>query len=280
MHSRTLRAKFLLLALPALAGFVLLYLYPFFRTLWYSLINNTFQKRFVFLDNYLEVLRNEYFQLALRNTLVFSLAGVTCIVVLSLLLSFGLFRLSRRFVFLKYLLISPMILPTASIIFVWRLVFQSDGYMALAGYANGSDFWTILPVYLLYIWKNTGLNIIILSAAISGILPEIHEAAALDGASSFQIRWKITLPLIVPSLVFVIVLSFVGTLKVFRESYLFFGTNYPPDVAYNVQYFMNNHFAKLNYPTLTTASVIVTLVVLAVLLVVYRMENKYSEKIY
>jgi multiple sugar transport system permease protein len=257
-----------------------MYLYPFVRTLWYSLINNTFQKKFVFLDNYIEVFQNEFFRLALRNTLMFSVVGVTLIVLISLLISFGLFRLSRRFAAVKYLLISPMILPTASIIFVWRLFFANDGYADLMNRGDLSEFWNILPIYLLYIWKNTGLNIIILTAAISSVPRSVHEAAALDGAGSFAIHRRITLPLITPSLVFVTVLSFVGTLKVFRESYLFFGTNYPPDIAYNVQFFMNNHFYKLNYQTLTTASVIMTLVVLVVVFVLYRGENRFNEKIY
>ena len=274
MYQKKLRIKFLLLGLPAFLGFLLLYLIPFFRTVWYSLINNTFQKQFVFLDNYIDVLQNEYFRMALRNTLTFSLVGVVCIVVGSLLLALGLQALSRRFSALRYVLISPMILPTASIVFVWQLFFQNDAYLDLARRSVAAEFFTILPIYLLYFWKNTGLNLIILSAAIAGIPKEVTEAAELDGAAGLTLHRKITLPLIFPNLLFVIVLSFVATLKVFRESWLFFETNYPPDIAYNVQFFMNNHFGKLNYPTLTTASVIVTLIVLVAMLGLYAAEGK------
>ena len=185
-----------------------------------------------------------------------------------------------RFSFVKNLLLAPMLLPTASVMFVWQLVFQNDAYTALTRHAAGAGFWTVLPLYLLYIWKNAGLNIIILSAAIASVPPETREAALLDGAEGFRLHWSVTLPQIAPSLTFVIVLSFVNALKNFRESYLFFQTDYPPDAAYTVQYYMNNHFRKLNYPNLTAGSVLFTVLIVVILLAVYRWENRYSEKIY
>jgi len=280
VNSRALRAKFFALGLPALIGFAVLYLYPFFRTIGYSLIDNTFRRNFVFLDNYTSVLDNQYFQLAVANTFLFSLVGVATLVTLSLLLSLGLQRLGKRWGFIRNFLIAPMILPTASVIFVWQALFQNDAYMELARRSTLAGFWTVLPVFLLYIWKNAGLNIIIISAAIASIPPEIYEAAALDGAKGLRMHRSVTLPQITPSLLFVVVLSFVGALKSFRESYLFFGTNYPPDAAYTLQYYMNNHFGKLNYPVLTAASVMFTVVIAAMLSVMYRLENKYNEKIY
>jgi multiple sugar transport system permease protein len=280
MNSRKLKLNFFLLGFPALAGFVVLYLYPFIRTLWYSMIDNTFRLNFVFLDNYINVINNTFFQLALKNTFIFSIVSVAAIIALSLLLSFGLLRLSKRFVIIKNMLIAPMILPTSGIIFVWQITFQNDAYQILADYISGTGFWIVLPLHLLYVWKNTGIITIILSAAMEGIPTEIREAASLDGAKGLVLHRFVTLPLITPALTFVIVLSFVNALKIFRESRLFFGTDYPPDAAYTVQYFMNNHFQRLNYPTLTSASVIFTLIIVAVLFVIYRCENLYYDKIY
>jgi len=173
-----------------------------------------------------------------------------------------------------------MVLPTAGVIFAWQLAFQNETYREMIRHVASTEFWTILPIYLLYIWKNTGLNIIILSAAIAGVPNEVYEASSLDGAGVFQKHRHITLPLITPAIMFVVVLSFVNALRNFRESYLFFGTNYPPDVAYTLQYYMNNHFGRLNYPTLTTASVIFTVIIATIILVMYRLENKYNERIY
>ena len=280
MNNRRFKIKFVLLGLPALAGFFLLYLYPFIRTLWYSMIDNVFSKKFVLFDNYVQAFNHKYFKLAMKNTLIFSLIGVVLIVTLSLILSFGLMRLSRKFGFIRNLFIAPMILPTAGVIFAWHLAFQNDWYIALTKDSVINDFWIMLPIYLLFMWKYVGLNIIIISAALAGVEPDIKEAAALEGAKGFRLHRHITLPLISPSIIFVVVLSFVNALKSFRESYLFFRTDYPPDAAYTVQYYMNNHFKKLNYQNLTAGSVIFTMFIIAILLILYIWENKYNEKIY
>jgi len=262
------------LAIPALAGFALMYLYPFARTLWYSMIDGTYTRQFVLFDNYRDILENAYFRLALRNTATFSLIGVCCIVALSLALSFGLMRLGKRFGFVKNLLVSPMILPTASVIFIWQLVFGADSYREIALRGEWADLWTILPIFLLYVWKNTGLNIIIISAAIAGVPTEIHDAALLDGCKGFRLHRSVTIPLIAPALTFVTVLSFVSAFNNYRESFLFFRTNYPPEAAYTLPYYMSNHFQKLNYPTLTAASVLFTVVISVSLWGLYRWESK------
>jgi len=280
MNNPRLKFKFMLLGLPAFAGFIVLYIYPFIRTLWFSMIDNTFQRNFVFMDNYRNVLGNSFFRLAMRNTFIFSVVGVFAIVSLSLALSFGIWSLKGRFGFIKNLFIAPMVLPTASVVFVWHLAFNSDRYFHMTRHAVGAGFWAVLPVYLLFIWKNTGINIIILGAALSGVDEQVKEAACLDGASGFKLHRYITLPLIVPSLNFVVVLSFVNSLGVFRESFLFFGTRYPPDTAYTVQYWMNNNFQRLNYPSLTAGSVMFTILISIILLAAYIGENKYSENIY
>ncbi|MCL2665577.1 MAG: sugar ABC transporter permease [Defluviitaleaceae bacterium] len=280
MNNKRIKRLFFITGCPAFAGFVFMYLYPFIRTVWYSLINNTFQKRFAGFKNYADVLANPYFRRAAYNTAVFSVTGVTFIIVLSLLLAFGVYRLSEKYTFIKNFFLVPLLLPTAAIIFVWQSVFLSDGYYFFAKEAAFTDFWTMLPVYLIYIWKNTGLNLIILSAALASIPGEVIEAASLDGAAGFKLHRYVTLPLVSPLLLFVFVLSLVNSLRTFRESFLFFRTNYPPDPAYTIQFYINNHFLKLNYPTLTAASVMFTVSLVLLLSLVYRWENKLNEKTY
>jgi multiple sugar transport system permease protein len=281
MNNKRLKRKFLVLGLPALAGFVVLYIFPFIRTLWFSMVDNTLTRNFVFLDNYSNVLTNRFYQLALWNTFVFSTIGVVCLVVLSLIMSLGFLKLSRRFSFVRGFIIAPMILPTASVIFVWQMIFQDDSYTELIrNAANGTEFWTILPIYLLYLWKNTGISVIIISTAMAGIPSEVREAAALDGAGEARTFRLVVFPLITPNLLFVVVLSFVNALRNFRESYLFFRSHYPPDVAYTVQYYMNNQFQRLNYPNLTAGSVMFTFIIVCILLVLYNRENRYNERIY
>lgn len=275
--SRKFKLKTALLCIPAVSGFLVFYIIPFFRSIGYSFIGSVAGKEFVGLQNYKEVFENKYFRMALKNTLIFSVVGVAAIMLLSLGLSIALVRLSKRFSFIKSFFVMPYVLPSASIIFFWKMFFDTPAYSTLTEIESMGGFFDVLPLYVIFLWKNVGINIILITSALTKIQPEIYEAAALDGAHGFKLHAKITLPLISPSLFFVGVLSFVNSLKIFKESYLFYSSNYPPDAAYMIQNYMNNHFYKLNYQNLSTAVVIFSLAMAAVIFVWYRLENKMSE---
>ena len=275
--NRRFRLKIAAMSLPALAGFLVFYIVPFFRSIGYSFTKSAVNRDFVGFENYRAVLSNEYFRLALKNTLIFSAAGVAAIMLLSLLLSLELSKLSKKIAFLKSFFVMPYVLPSASIIFFWQMFFGTESYAALTEIEGLGGFFDVMPLYIIFLWKNVGINIILLTSALSKIPREVYEAAALDGARGLRLHTKITLPLLSPSLFFVGVLSFVNSLKIFKESYLYYNSNYPPDSAYMVQNYMNNHFYKLNYQNLSTAVVIFTLATAAVIFVWYKLENKLSE---
>lgn len=276
MH-KSFKIKTAVLCLPALIGFAVFYILPFFKSVGYSFVKSSIDKEFVRFDNYKAVLSNEIFLMALKNTVIFSLISVTLVVIIALVISLALVKLSEKWSFLKAAFIMPYVLPSASIIFVWQAIFSTDTYYALSEIEALADLFDILPLYLLFIWKNIGICIILITAAIIKVNPEVYDAAAVDGSSGLHTHIKITLPMISPSLFFVIVLSFVNSLKIFKESYLFYNTNYPPDVAYMVQNYMNNHFYKLNYQNLSCAVVIFTFVLGLIIFALYRLENKLSD---
>lgn len=276
MH-KSFKRKIAVLCLPAVIGFFVFYILPFFKSVAYSFMKSSIDHTFVGVDNYKAVLSNEIFLMALKNTVIFSLISVTLVVIIALVISLALVKLSEKWSFLKAAFIMPYVLPSASIIFIWQAIFSTDTYYALSEIEAFSDFFDILPLYLLFIWKNIGICIILITAAIIKVNPEVYDAAAVDGSSGLHTHLKITLPMISPSLFFVIVLSFVNSLKIFKESYLFYNTNYPPDVAYMVQNYMNNHFYKLNYQNLSCAVVIFTFVLGLIIFALYRLENKMSD---
>lgn len=279
MH-KTLRRKIMLLSLPALAGFLVFYILPFFKSVRYSFIENTFTQKFVWFDNYKTVLSNEFFRMALKNTIIFSVISVVATVLLAFVLSLQLVKLSKRFSYIKSMFVMPYVLPTASIIFIWQTLFGTEKYALLQDLETLGDFFVILPLYLLFTWKNIGIDIILITSALMRVPKETYEAAAVDGAHGLKMHTKITFPLIMPSMFFVIVLTFVNSLKIFKESHLYYNTNYPPDIAYMVQNYMNNHFYKLNYQNLSAAVVVFTVVMAIVIFLLYRLENKSSDYTY
>ncbi len=251
-----------LLLIPSILGVALFYVLPYMRVIYYSLIENQFSRKFVGLQNYEKVLRNEYFRLAMKNSVLLIAIAVPVLVVVAFLLSLLLLKMKGYWKLLRIAFIFPMLVPTASVVVVWRTLFDA-----------GESVW---PVYLLFIYKNIGLLIILLSAAFSTLDGEVYEAARLDGAHGVTLHRKITLPLISPTLLFTVLIGVVYSFKVFRESYLYFGTSYPPDHSYTLQYYMNNHFFKLNYQNLASGAVITSFIVAVIVIVGVRLQKRFT----
>ena len=124
------------------------------------------------------------------------------------------------------------------------------------------------------VWKNCGLMIIIINTAMQRVPDGIIEASKLDGAGTLKRLTKIILPTIRQNLFFALVLTMTESLKIYKDCYLYYNTDYPPEGAYFLQNYMNNHFAKLDYELLTTATVIFVIVVGAVVGVFYRRQRE------
>lgn len=247
------RSKCRLLIIPAAAGILLFYLIPFLKVLYYSFIKGQYQRKFVGLRNYVAVLQNEYFQLALKNTLLLIVLCVPVFVLLSFFMSLlysGGGKIGRS---LRKLSLYPFFLPSLSVAAGFILMFENAD--------------SPLPVYLMFLWKYVGVGILIVTAAVTAIEPELYQAARVDGAGRFRMHFHITLPLCVPALGYSLVLGIVYSFRTFRESYLYYGDYYPPEYSYTLQYYMNNQFLKLNYATMAAASVLMTLAILIGLLI-------------
>ena len=232
--------------LPTAAGLLLFYFLPFLKVIYYSFLKGQYQKKLVWFDNYKAVLTNEYFQLACRNTFQLIIICVPVFLLFSICLSLIGLRGGIVGHMLRKISILPLFLPSVSVVAAFLLLFEKVE--------------SPLPVYSMFLWKYLGMGVVILAAAFSSVNPEIYEAARMDGAGSFTMHTRITLPLCAKPIQFTVVLGVVYCFRTFRESYLYYGANYPPDYSYTLQYYMNNQFLKLNYQTMAAASVIITLI--------------------
>lgn len=266
--------KWRVLSIPFIAGFLMFYVLPFGRSIYYSLIESAFNHSFVGLSNYQAVLNNKYYCLALGNTLKFTLIGTMLLMLLSLFLSLFLYSSKSYLARLRIVFIMPMLLPTAAIIPIFKQLFPSSVLYHLMSNCNVMPLlW--LPVLLLYLWKNTGYNMILLMAAFSGIPHEIYEAAALDGAEGLKKLVRITLPMIRPTIFFIIVMSIMQSLRIFKETYLLYGS-YPDESIYLVQNYMNNHFNKLDYQNLTAGAILFSLPIGCMMIFYYFLEKRWA----
>jgi len=266
-----------LLAVPSLLGLMLFYVFPYVRMLFMSFQKGSFNPEFVGLYHYGELLKNELFRMSLKNALLFAGLATLLTVLFALMITLLLMRLPKRLQGVRYAFLFPLLAPSVAMIMIWRAMFGDVQIVNTLIVGLDSGFKALLPIYSLFIWKNAGYCIILLLAAISRIPQSVVEAADLDGATGFQRLRHITIPLISPVLFFTAILMTLFSLRIFRESSLYYQTAFPPDDVYSVSYFINNHFQRLDYQRLSAAAVIFSLVVLIVVSVGYRFDKVFEK---
>lgn len=265
------RRQTLLFLMPSLAGVLLFFVLPFLVVIFYSFVDNPINCEFVFLDNYANTMQNPAFQLALKNTALFSAMSVPLAAVLPLCLSLVLdagIPLKSQF---RTVFLSPLMVPVASVVLIWQVLFHLNGALNDLLKAFGaspidwlkSDYSPIVIV-VLFLWKNIGYNMILFMAALSNIPKDLLETATMEGAGPFAKFFWIKLPFLSSSLVFVAILSLINSFKVFREVYLLTG-DYPYDGLYLLQHFMNNTFQSLDYQKLSSAAILISLIMVIII---------------
>lgn len=267
---------------PSLIGVGIFMVVPFFVVIYYSMIDNPIRKNFVWFENFAKILDNEAFRLAAGNTFKFSLVAVPLAVILSLLLAMMLMSNIPGKTQLRTFYLSPLMVPVASVVLIWQVLFDYNGVVNEWFLGLGldkidwmkSDYAQIVIV-LLFLWKNLGYNMIIFMATLSSIPKEIIEVALLESATKWQIFWKIKIRYLASTIVFVTIMSLINSFKVFREIYLMTG-DYPYDSLYMLQHFMNNTFRSLDYQKLSSAAILMSLVMIIIIAILFFFENKMS----
>lgn len=271
-----------LFILPSLLGIAVFYVVPYLICIVKSLfIGNSF----VGITNYIELFKNNTFLLALKNTGIFTAVAIPLLMVISFLLALFLNSFKKISSFFRSSLLIPVVVPVASLICVWQVIF--DDYGAVNAFLNylgidtvrffNSEF-SMVMIILIYVWKYCGFCVILFTAGLANVPTSLYESARLDGANAFQIVRKITIPMITPTTFFVFLMEIIYSFKIFREVFALFG-NYPDENVYFLQNFINNNYYNLNYSRLSSASVILSLFIIAILLIFFIFEKKrnYSE---
>ena len=225
-----------IMILPLLAGLIVFYFTPFFQNVFYSFTDlGEFQIwTTISLDNYINLFSDDEFRSAIYNTLAYVFICVPIITVLSLLLAIGLNQAIRGQWLFRTLLFLPAVTMPAAIAMVWQwlmnrnfgLINQILAFFDIPaiGWLSDPDI-VRLSASLVIIWSAIALKMIILLAGLQGIPKQIYEAMSIDGISKLRGFWSITLPLMIPTLFFVLVISFIETLQIFDVVYLLFGSS-------------------------------------------------------
>jgi len=266
---------------PSVIGFAIFYAVPFIASVVYSFVDSPVKGSFVGLDNYRELFLSPSFRKAGSNTFVFTAISVPLMLALSLWIAI---MLNQRVYFLKWLRTSyvlPLVVPAASVVFIWQIIFDWNGTMNGWLYRLGveqvdwmkSD-WALGAVTSIYLWKNLGYNIILLLAGLLSIPKDYYETADLEGAGAIRKLTGITLVYLMPTIFFVSFMSIINSFKVFRETYLLAGS-YPHDRIYMMQHYMNNVFQELDIQKLSAASVVMVGCILIFVWMLLMMDRRF-----
>ena len=270
---------------PSLLGVIVFFLAPFCVVVFYAFVDNPINREFVGFENFRIILKNAAFKKAAANTLSFSLTAVPLSVVLSLALALILeAKIPGKSKFRTFFL-SPMMVPVASVVLIWQVVFHYNGalndFLSAFGVEQidwlKSKFGQIV-ITVLYLWKNLGYNMVLFMAALSNIPKDQLEAAAIDGAGKTRIFFKIKLRYLSASLLFVTLLSLINSFKVFRETYLLTG-DYPYESIYFLQHYMNNVFKDLDYQRLSAAALLMFAVVIVLIGILFIIDARLGKDV-
>jgi len=266
--------------LPGFFGFCIFFLFPFGLSMIYAFMDKPIDGSFIGFANFSSLFQNRAYIRGLVNTIRFIGISAPLNLIFPLCIAILLKRIIKGRKWFSLVFLIPLVIPCGSMVFFWKTLFSYEG--ALNGLLNNFgivkvswlDSFIALPVMIfIFLWKNCGYNMVLFLAGLGNIPKDYYEAAWMDNASSFQVLTRITLPCLLPTGILALIMSVINSFKIFREIYLITGS-YPRENIYSLQHFMNNMFASLNYPKLTSATAVLVIMIVILTQFLLHLERK------
>ncbi len=211
---------------PLMLGITYFFFIPFFQNFFFSFTDlNAFGKwSFIGIANYVKILKDPTVWQAFKNTAFFTIVSVPISICLALFVANLLNSKIKGRAIYRTLFFLPVVTMPAAVAMIWRWLFNGDfgiinyflKMISIEGpYWLNDPKYAIFTVIIVAIWSSVGYNMIIFLAGLQGISPTYYEAAAIDGANSFTKFFKITLPLLTPTIFFVLIISLISSFQVF-----------------------------------------------------------------
>lgn len=284
-RSREARAAWLL-ALPFLLLFAVFTAWPLLQSLFMSFtdtrsrdLRTPFSVDIVGLDNYVKAFGDPTFRKAAFNTFYFVAVGVPLTLGLALAAAVALDKGITRFrAFFRLGFYMPVITSIVAVAVVWRFLLNPDSgllntalrWVGIDG-PNwlGSEHWSMPSLILMAAWRNFGTAMIIFLAGLQSVPWSLHEAAAIDGAGPWQRFRAITLPMLRPTVLFVMVTTLIGYLQFFEEPFVM--TNGGPlNSTISMSMYTYRQFGYGNYGYATAVSYLIFVVIAVVTAIQFR----------
>ena len=276
--------------IPFVVVYVIFQLIPLISTIYNSFYENyrsgliQVGPNFVGLDNYKELFAGGYFWLYLRNTLIMWVLGFVPQIIVSLILGawFSDMRLNLKCSrFFKTVIYLPNLIMASAFSMLFFALFADTG--PVNAMLQNAGVISEAYSFLSHKWSARGLvafmnflmwfgnTTILLMAGMMGIDPSLFEAAEVDGATSTQVFWQITMPLLRPIMVYVLVTSLIGGLQMFDvPQILTNGTGQPTQTTMTLIMYLNKHLFSKNYGMAGALSVVMFIITGILSLIVFK----------
>ncbi|TYT79879.1 sugar ABC transporter permease [Treponema phagedenis] len=273
---------------PVFIGLLIFYIYPFIQNFLNSFydINNFNRAKFTGIKNYTTIIADPEFWSTAYNTFIYVIISVPIGMAVSTFLAALLNSSIRGKSLYRTLYFLPAVTMPAAIAMVWKWIFNGqygllNQILAVAGMSPRN--WLSEPSTALYmiiivaIWSSAGYNMVILLAGMQGISRSYYEAARIDGAGVFTQFFHITLPLLTPSLFFVMLTSMISGFQVFDTIYMMVGK---ASIAYEstqslVMMFYRYAFDYGKKGYASALSVFIFLIIMCITIVQLKLQKKW-----
>ncbi|MBE5788785.1 MAG: sugar ABC transporter permease [Clostridiales bacterium] len=274
--------------LPLLAGLGLFYFYPVYKVFRDSLytVGAFNRSSWAGLANYTKMFQDSVMWRSLGNTMMYAVIIIPLTVILALILAAMLNTNIRGRDVYRVIYFIPTVTMSVAIAMVWRWIFNGDfGILnhIFRIFGGTPQYWlsdehtVLLCVSIVSVWMGVGYNMIILLAGIQGISSNYYEAAELEGAGKIRQFLKITIPLVTPTLFFVVITTVISTLQIFDVIYMMIPTksiamSYAQSV---VMYFYRNAFEYSAKGYASAIAVLLFAIIMLLTLFQMRIQKKW-----
>lgn len=275
---------------PVVIGLTIFYIIPFFQNIFYSFTNlNAFGSyQMVGLNNYKDILSDPKIYQALKNTFIYTICTVPLILIISMVIANLLNQKIKGIGVYRTLYFLPAVTMPAATAMIWRWIYNGQYGLLnqiLAVFNISPKSWIADPKTAMFalvavgVWMGIGMNVIYFLAGLQSIPKSYYEAATLDGAGPVKQFFTITIPCLAPTITFVLVTSFIGSLQMFDLVYLMIGKN---NIAINntmtIVYMFYQYavdFGEKGYGA--AIACILFIIILAITAIQLRLQKKWNE---
>ncbi len=246
--------------------------------------------QFVGGENFKELFTNDRFMASLRNTIVYSLFTVPLTLVCALGLAILLNQKIKGRTFFRTVVFFPYVASLVAVAAVWNMLFTPNkaglmNQLLMNVFHTDPLKWAAAPntvmltIILFSIWKNMGYYMVIYLAGLQGISEDLYEAAALDGAGSWQKFLYVTLPQLKPTTFFVSVMLTISCFKIYDIVYMLAGGSngvVNKSAMVLVYYIYEEAFRNWKLGSASAAALVLFVIVLVITLIQFRGEKNYA----